>query len=84
MINRPGVWQDNMNFIIQRPPWTVNTGGQYGRLIFFSYFPLEFPSTTHAKIRFQNIVFRVEFLKLKIFVVLQYGHVIHLFEDEAL
>ena len=47
-------------FIIQRPAWTVNTGGQYRSVIFFSYFPLESPSTPHAKIGFQNIVGNME------------------------
>ena len=51
-----------ITFIIQRPSQTVNTGGQYGRLIFFSYFPVEYPSITTRKSRFSKYDIRVEFL----------------------
>ena len=71
-------------FIIQRPPGMVNTGGLYKGVIFFSYFPHESPSTPDRKIGFQNNSIRIEFLKSKIFLVSQYGHIIHVFEDEAL
>ena len=53
-------WNDITAFIIQPPPWTVNTRGQYGQ-IFFSYFPLESLRTTHTKIGFQNIVSELNF-----------------------
>ena len=43
-------------FIIQRPPRTVNIGSQYGRLIFFSYYTLEFRLSTHAKVASQNMI----------------------------